>query len=236
MYFTRRRATSLATAVSAVVLALLILLWARSATYCDSLSHLRFRDDSYSETVLTVVTSCRGRVALRVVTSREVEPPLPFDAARARTKWSRAAVKSDRLGDYDLAMRFNELTNAPANPSGFMLDVGERRSQALNRRIPIHREANGMIRSSRQAFVTTQDRHWHLVIPTWLPVALASIMPGLSVLRAARRRGRVRRGQCPSCGYDLRGSPGGGPCPECGAPRGVLFTKRIPPIRSQDSI
>jgi hypothetical protein len=30
-----------------------------------------------------------------------------------------------------------------------------------------------------------------------------------------RRHIRRKRGQCPKCGYDLRGIPGSG-CPECG--------------------
>lgn len=33
-----------------------------------------------------------------------------------------------------------------------------------------------------------------------------------------RRRNRVRRGRCPSCGYDLSAGQAGGVCPECGTP------------------
>lgn len=36
----------------------------------------------------------------------------------------------------------------------------------------------------------------------------------LAAPRQIRRRGRLRRGECVRCGYDLRG--GGGVCPECG--------------------
>lgn len=39
---------------------------------------------------------------------------------------------------------------------------------------------------------------------------------GLFVISALRRARRRRRGLCPSCGYDLRGTTGA-PCPECGA-------------------
>ena len=54
----------------------------------------------------------------------------------------------------------------------------------------------------------------------WL-VAAAALYPavrlgGLAV-RVARQRRWRRRNQCPSCGYDLRASPGR--CPECGATR-----------------
>jgi hypothetical protein len=51
--------------------------------------------------------------------------------------------------------------------------------------------------------------------PAWLVVAPLAL---LSVRRLAvplRRRLRGRRGLCPSCGYDLRGS-GSARCPECG--------------------
>ncbi len=45
---------------------------------------------------------------------------------------------------------------------------------------------------------------WYLLIFTPLPL-----------IRAGRRRFRVSRGMCGSCGYDLKGSKVG-PCPECG--------------------
>jgi hypothetical protein len=56
---------------------------------------------------------------------------------------------------------------------------------------------------------------WGLVLPYCLIVlALATTwLPWL--LRALRRRRRVRTGRCVQCGYDLRESPGR--CPECGA-------------------
>jgi hypothetical protein len=41
------------------------------------------------------------------------------------------------------------------------------------------------------------------------------IFAPLPLYRAGRRRFRVSRGMCGSCGYDLKGSPGGA-CPECG--------------------
>ena len=56
-------------------------------------------------------------------------------------------------------------------------------------------------------------------VPCWA-VALALVVLPLRRLGhfARGRRGRYRgaRGLCPSCGYDLRATPG--QCPECGAP------------------
>jgi len=40
----------------------------------------------------------------------------------------------------------------------------------------------------------------------------------LALYPAVRRRKRIAAGLCPSCGYDLRGSPSS-TCPECGGPR-----------------
>jgi len=39
----------------------------------------------------------------------------------------------------------------------------------------------------------------------------------LYVRHSNRRRWRRERGECPECGYDMRGS--GDTCPECGAER-----------------
>ena len=71
----------------------------------------------------------------------------------------------------------------------------------------------------------TVARHVALPLRPWLPGLMADTachailwwpligLPG--VIRRARRR---RRGRCPGCGYDLRGSLGS-TCPECGPPR-----------------
>lgn len=50
---------------------------------------------------------------------------------------------------------------------------------------------------------------WAVVTPLWIPLVIRLARP----LRALRRR---RRGLCPACGYDLRGTPGADRCPECG--------------------
>ena len=53
-----------------------------------------------------------------------------------------------------------------------------------------------------------------VLLPTWLAAAAGVTPLALVVLRRARKRRRSDRGQCISCGYDLRGTPGR--CPECG--------------------
>jgi hypothetical protein len=60
--------------------------------------------------------------------------------------------------------------------------------------------------------------------PAWLPATTAAPLPAAWVaVRGAkrwRRRRRTRLNLCPSCGFDLRASPGR--CPECGAePKGA---------------
>jgi hypothetical protein len=73
-------------------------------------------------------------------------------------------------------------------------------------------------------FIPTRGR-WYLrrlpLTPLWLGFAVNTLLygivlwlliPGPFVLR---RHVRVRRGRCPKCGYDLRGSFDAG-CPECG--------------------
>jgi hypothetical protein len=53
-----------------------------------------------------------------------------------------------------------------------------------------------------------------LIVPHWAAAAAAMLLPATWVARQINRRRRVRRGHCPTCGYDLRASPER--CPECG--------------------
>ncbi|HEV8605481.1 MAG TPA: hypothetical protein VGQ99_08960 [Tepidisphaeraceae bacterium] len=51
-----------------------------------------------------------------------------------------------------------------------------------------------------------------IFVPHWAVVLLTAILPAIALLRFVRNRGKI--GQCRTCGYDLRATPGR--CPECG--------------------
>lgn len=53
-----------------------------------------------------------------------------------------------------------------------------------------------------------------IAVPYWAEVVLLALPLVGPILRASRRRRRLRDGRCPECAYDLRGTPAG--CPECG--------------------
>jgi hypothetical protein len=61
-----------------------------------------------------------------------------------------------------------------------------------------------------------------IYVPHWAVVLLTGVLPVTWLVRTLRARRRLRCGLCPSCGYDLRATPGR--CPECGeaaAPAGA---------------
>jgi hypothetical protein len=54
-----------------------------------------------------------------------------------------------------------------------------------------------------------------MIVPHWALALPAAVLPAVWTVRRLRERRRRRRaGFCPSCGYDLRATPGR--CPECG--------------------
>jgi hypothetical protein len=70
--------------------------------------------------------------------------------------------------------------------------------------------------------VAGRDESVTATVPLWMPVAATALLPGARAgIWWRRRKGRRRdAGLCPTCGYDLRATPGR--CPECGtrAPNG----------------
>jgi hypothetical protein len=65
---------------------------------------------------------------------------------------------------------------------------------------------------------TMSGRGWSLVAPLYLLAALTAGLPAGRVSwwlwQRRRHKHETRRGVCPTCGYDLRATPG--KCPECG--------------------
>jgi hypothetical protein len=80
-------------------------------------------------------------------------------------------------------------------------------------------DAMGYLRgpAGRQVWM---GRSWRLALPYWLVATVTATPPALWLARrrGRRRRARIARGLCPTCGYDLTGNRSG-VCPECGTKR-----------------
>jgi len=104
------------------------------------------------------------------------------------------------------------------NNASFPTMIGNWRHFVLDPQYPVERvqRPNPPAWAGFQAYVGPRppDHYVSVTAPSWACVAGFGILPAAWSARRARRRGRLKRGHCTACGYDLRATPGR--CPECG--------------------
>ena len=86
-------------------------------------------------------------------------------------------------------------------------------------RVGRNRLANQLVPHTMRVRNTSPMNVWAsaynaLQVPFWMVSACFAVAPAAWLVRHHGRRRRQQLGQCPSCGYDLRATPGR--CPECG--------------------
>jgi hypothetical protein len=168
-------------------------LWVRSFWSYDRLSYYQCRMEGDDQAVgfAAAIGSDRGMLWIGEYRVRHLQ--LPPDAAAFKKSYlsgPRWRVRSAPVGHY------SQSTLLPATgPTLFALAGHELRESRVSGSFVSHGLEAG--------------------IPTWSPAALLSLAPLAQVSRRLLRRGCRSRGLCPSCGYDLRATPGR--CPECGA-------------------
>jgi hypothetical protein len=139
---------------------------------------------TYAESWWFSAASLRGVIGIAFQSSELGEEPRPGDAAR------REDVHWSRYRDREVS--------ESAWPSGGRLGFSAR--------------------LRRGPFVASARRYsggsLRLSMPYWLPFGVLASPLALWLRRRRRTRKIIRRGLCPTCGYDLRATPD--KCPECG--------------------
>jgi hypothetical protein len=189
--------TLLGTVVSSLLLMATVALWVRSYRVIDDVGFVRVR----------------WRDAMRReqwdIGARSVKGKWMFWSLETRYHylygWEGVARMADPRGDFasDDARRgwYRAEYDVPGGP--VRVDV-------------VSSSTVGFAAEHRRLMTRSRDDHYRLLsVPAALPFALFALLPGVRVFRWWRRKRRRGAGHCPTCGYDLRATPGR--CPECGA-------------------
>ena len=172
-------------ALSLVGCVLTCVLWARSCRAPEVLARSSTAPGFVTD---TFVHSSQGLVLVQLSWRREVVPN-GFPALKPSATWQHRRLEPPL--DLRIKMR------AAYDSWGFAWNVQRPRYESS----------------------TGHDwRHYRAMFPHWA-AAVALGVPPLGLIKPIvlylRTRRRARRGQCRSCGYDLRATPR--QCPECGA-------------------
>ena len=204
-----RRLLNLLTILSLLLCTAVTALWVRSHFVADwgyALEYSPSRGDQWR------LVSRRGEFWLE-----NYRRPDPVVLQNLGHRYAQLAAEESRLRawyrdntkEVDRYMAGQEVDEIRANVRSYLRTRDELSATRAELQ-DLHRRATALR-------VRTRECRYPLVLATLLLLAAASAAPG--VLARRLRRARVRAGHCPSCGYDLRGTPG--QCPECGAVRGT---------------
>ena len=172
---------------------------------------------------------------------REVDDAVPFEPEIPLVHMSFYAFASE-WGRVRIIVDHSASPSVQSHESGWRLLHGSDKAEMP---LPIGlidlgRDANGTFWKGRsfgyfhERFVDgrVHSSSWEFRLPHWA-IALLIGSPLLfaacrSQIRRRRRRRRERRGQCASCGYDLRAHNPGDKCPECGTAKPAPPTAATP--------
>ena len=201
-----RRSRALITGLSVLIFIALSAMWARSLWRYDRLlvTSTRQVSDHWAGTELTL-RSLHGGISwehIRVEFNPANPPPVEYRGVVRGPQWFSAPTGQIRLGQMGGPLRW----------------------------VGIGVAADPVVFTSLSGPVTAHGTRTTVILPYWLLVLIAGIIPGLRLARRARTsyRMRFRPGRCAKCGYDLRASRER--CPECGAL--VTFPPRPGPNRN----
>jgi hypothetical protein len=136
-------------------------------------------------------------------------PHLSADLFAYTVDWSRRSY----LGSYNGVLWIqHEVNDSPTYFSDRVIPTGWQFSSESGSELP--RWGNHWFRVSQESGAGASTLY--IQVPHWALVRVTAILPGRAFWLFLRRRYRLGRGQCSSCGYDLRASQNR--CPECGMP------------------
>ena len=189
----KRHVFTVLSALSLLLFVAAAALWVRSYWASDTLYILRWDDDDHL-TFFTQDVYVAGRGGIGF--SRMVESG---DRATFRNELE-SGRKARGWAIHSPQWRRGE----PKYPRFHLLSTDD-----PNRRFHWRRWAKGEFKGR------PGTQYWYdLIVPLWCLALPSSLAPLLWTVRWSRTRRRIRRGLCPSCGYDLRETPDR--CPECG--------------------
>ena len=183
----RRRLLNLLTALSLLLLVATVAVWVRSQWAADYLGWHSWRLDAQRhENKEFRVAGIGAYAGIGIV--GHVRTLEYGSLAQPTGGWSGFLVN----GRYGQWWAFSVMLHAAANSSGFSLHWFDDPPTA--------------------GYVGQQG--WAVTLPLWSLAAAFAIVPAARLSRHLRRKQPA--GLWPSCGYDLRATPGR--CPECGTP------------------